>query len=251
MTAHYSQYDQSSRTPHLTSPDFPILGVVPNTVLLCKIGCGQVCRVWFGRGDETADGAFVVSPAHKSRLKHFRAETWRRPWRAPGFAGSLGAVSDSLAAIARTGGLPTASATFSGHPLLYTGIQTRLKVLGFVTSSDRRASKATVQSHGEGLSIEFCLLFRYAGRMSGRTASAMGPRGALLASSPAGPGRVNLHRPRLLVTLAHTISAHYPPAELKFIAKIFQKNPPRWRIRWKLIAAIFVVASLLKLIWKS
>jgi hypothetical protein len=46
MIGHHGQHDQSSLTPHLTSPDFPILEVVSNTVLLWKIGCGQVCRLW-------------------------------------------------------------------------------------------------------------------------------------------------------------------------------------------------------------
>jgi hypothetical protein len=162
---------------------------------------------------------------------------WR--WRGAGFAESLGAASDSLAAIVRTGGLPIASTTFSGHPLLYTGIQTRLKVLGFVHSTDRIARKATVQSHGAGLSrglvppLPPC---RPHGGWGRECARATLPRPSMGLANADGWGRKRVGD-RSFQDPARTISAQYPPAELNFIAKIFQKNPPRCRSCWKLIAA--------------
>jgi hypothetical protein len=129
--------------------------------------------------------------------------------------------------------------TIGGHPLLYTGIQTRLKVLGFVHSTDRIARKATVQSHGAGLSrglvppLPPC---RPHGGWGRECARATLPRPSL-AKSPAGPGRVKRVGDRSLQDHARTISAQYPPAELRFFAKQFQKNPPRCRSCWKLIAA--------------
>jgi hypothetical protein len=80
---------------------------------------------------------------------------------APTHGSDLGVALDSLEASGRclTAWPPSDESTgflrlggVGGHPIPRSGTQRRLKVLGFVSSIDRIADKATVQSHGEGLS---------------------------------------------------------------------------------------------------
>jgi hypothetical protein len=114
--------------------------------------------------------------------------------------------------------------TIGGHPLL------RSSPRLLVFSLDRR--KATVQSHGGGLSRRLMPPLPLRRPQSGRAVLLIiravdwaGPADHPLAKSPAGPGRVNWRRPRSLVTLARTIFLRYPPAELRFFAKQFREKP--------------------------
>jgi hypothetical protein len=177
----------------------------------------------------------------KDRLESLRGGG---PSRGARFAECLSSVSGSLALPERIHGLVRLVWPWcSGHlPMIehaaastigpaLAPMPTTDAVNARFTGLSRQVSPVCLSADGPFVPSSVCV--------SGRTASALGPPAcrAGLAKSPAGPGRVKRVGDRSLQDPARTISAQYPPAELNFIAKIFQKNPPRCRSCWKLIAA--------------
>jgi hypothetical protein len=239
-----------------------LLGVESGTMRAdlrpCKPrGCGSV-EGSQARGER---GRNEVSRAHETDR-----ETFRAGWLAgPGVTlDSSEASTRCLTAWARSNeptGFPATPRTARsrcrpccvgymhtdrGHPILYTGIQTRLKVLGFVPSTDRQAGKTTVQSHGRRAftpAVTETLVHGGRALSRGIPTAMRGPAregvaGALFPKArPGRDGGQNRSIDPAFQPPTRIISLRCLEAEKKNSPKQFQKNPPRRRIRGKLIAA--------------
>jgi hypothetical protein len=175
-----------------------------------------------------------VAQAPDRGLKHFRAEARQRPWRDSGFGFSARSALCDPAALNRISGLPTASRprpVFPWHS--QGGLGAAARANNRVLSS-RSWLSASSDADCWSRWAQSCVC------RAGPRAREIGrgrPPDHPLGIANSDGWRAKPGSPPTLQDPARTIFLRYPPAELNFIAKIFRKNPPRCRIRWKLIAA--------------